>query len=84
MIIAFCMRLVWVRVVKMAFASEDFYSEHLKAEDMCVFDTCTFVFALPTGRLDTSVARAHGRLGPGLHEYDIPENMCRWKFRGKM
>ena len=27
---------IWVRVVKMAFASEDFYSEHLKAEDVCV------------------------------------------------
>ena len=46
-----------------------------KAEDvcvcghlcMCVFDTSTFIFSLPTGQLDMSVVRAHGRLRLGLH-----------------
>ena len=39
----------------------------------CVFDTNTFIFSLSTGRLDMFVARARGRLGPGLHEHDSEE-----------
>ena len=47
-----------------------------KAEDvcvcghlcMCVFDTSTFIFSLLTGRLGTSVAHAHGRLGLDLQD----------------
>ena len=68
---------IWVRVGKVPFANENFESGHLQAEDVCVcvcvcvcvFDTSTFIFSLPTGRLDTSVARAHGRLGLGLHDH---------------
>ena len=60
-------------MVRLPFASESFESEHLKAEDVCVcvFDTSTFIFSLSTGRLGMSVARAHGRLGLGVHEHNI-------------
>ena len=50
---------IWVRVVKVPFASDNFESEHLKAEDVCVsvcvcvFDTSTFILSLSTGRLDS-------------------------------
>ena len=51
----------------------NFESGHVEAEDVCVcvFDTGTFIFSLSTGRLGMSVARAHGRVGLGVHERNI-------------
>ena len=59
-------------MARLPFASESFESEHLKAEDVCVCLTQALsLFSLSTGRLGMSVARAHGRLGLGVHEHNI-------------